>query len=220
MHNEIKVPHVSSLSNSNKYYDIVSIIDDFGNRRNGRVNRLVLMAFKPLCDYSNFDAHHINENTQDNRLCNLEWKTHLENCREHYFLINGEDNYLYNDENIHKICKGLEMSLPFEQIANKILKVEYNDTIKAYISAVRAKKIRKDISNQYHFPTKMRNNALLSDNQIHEICKYMAAGYNSTDIINIIFPNLNDNKFRISLLNLMQKIKGKYRFTRISDLYF
>lgn len=220
--NYIKPSHVSSISNSNKYYDIVNVIDDFGNKRNGRVNRLVLMAFRPLDDYSIFDAHHINENTQDNKLCNLEWKTHLENCQEHYYLkygISAED-YLYNDENVHKICKALEISMPFENIANNILGIEYNNTIKAYISAIRLKKIRTDISNQYNFPTKMRNTAILNDEQIHEVCKYLSKRYSATQIVPLLNIDGLTKEKRISVLNVIGKIKTKTRFTRISDLYF
>ena len=219
--NCIKPTHVSSMSNSGKYYDITNVVSDEGKKVNGRVNRLVLMAFRPLCDdYYKYDAHHINENTQDNRLCNLEWKSHLENCQEYYFSHYGVDNYLYTDEILHKICFGVERSMPYDKIATELLGIEYNDTIKAYIAAVRAKKIRKDISDQYNFPTKMRNAAILSDEQIHDVCKYLANGYTAKQIIYEMGMNNLDKEKRTSVLNVIGKIKNKSRFTRISDLYF
>ena len=219
--NYVKSSHVSSISNSGKYYDITSVVNDSGKKVNGRINRLVLMAFRPLYDdYSKYDTHHINENTQDNRLCNLEWKTHLENCQEHYFYQYVSDNYIYTDEVIHKICYGIERSMPYDKIATDLIGIEYNNTIKAYISAIRAKKLRKDISDRYNFPTKMRNTAILSDEQIHKVCKYLAKGYTAKQIVTVMgMDNLNKER-RTSVLNVIGKIKTKSRFTRISDLYF
>lgn len=218
----IKPVHKSSISNSNKYYDITSVVDDYGNKCNGRINRLVLMAFRPLINYNNFDAHHINENTQDNRLCNLEWKTHLENCQEHYYLKYniGIDDYLYTDEIIHKICQGLVAEMPYETIANQLLNVPYTEAIRVYISTIRTKRIRKDISDLYPIPKKMRNTAILNDDQIHLVCKYLAKGYKATEIISLIGMNDVDKKRRDSILNVIGKIKNKDRFTRISNLYF
>lgn len=45
------------------------------------VHRLVLNAFTDNTDCVNKECNHINEKKDDNRLCNLEWVTHIENMR-------------------------------------------------------------------------------------------------------------------------------------------
>lgn len=50
-----------------------------------RVNRLVLMTFAPCPNMDKLDACHKNDNQLDNRLVNLEWGTHKENCNTSHF---------------------------------------------------------------------------------------------------------------------------------------
>ena len=45
-----------------------------------RVNRLVLSTFNPIDGMENLDCNHLDENKLNNRLENLEWVTHKENC--------------------------------------------------------------------------------------------------------------------------------------------
>lgn len=43
------------------------------------VHRLVMMTFKPIKDYKKMTVDHLNHNTRDNALSNLEWVTNEEN---------------------------------------------------------------------------------------------------------------------------------------------
>ena len=62
----------------NGNYLIVSLVNDMGNTKSYRVNRLVLEAFTD--NPQNLpDACHRNENSFDNRLVNLYWGTRKEN---------------------------------------------------------------------------------------------------------------------------------------------
>lgn len=59
-------------------YHQVQLLKD-GKRKTFMVARLVLDAFAPTDDMT-LQANHINENKDDNRLCNLEWTTPKENA--------------------------------------------------------------------------------------------------------------------------------------------
>lgn len=62
----------------NKGYCRVYLTKD-GNRKCLLVSRLVLKSFVPVENMDELQANHINENTTDNRLENLEWTTPIEN---------------------------------------------------------------------------------------------------------------------------------------------
>ena len=66
---------INDGNNSNKqlYFEIKI------KKKNYRVNRLVMMAFKPIENCENFDVNHIDENKRNNKLENLEWTTRREN---------------------------------------------------------------------------------------------------------------------------------------------
>ncbi len=64
--------------NSQGYFYVVLIKQ--GKLYCKRVNRLVLMTFAPCPGMDKMDACHKNDNPADNRLENLEWGTHKENC--------------------------------------------------------------------------------------------------------------------------------------------
>lgn len=55
--------------------------DDNGDWLSIQSARLILMAFQPDVDFTCFEPDHINGNSADNRLVNLEWVTHSENCK-------------------------------------------------------------------------------------------------------------------------------------------
>ena len=75
--------------NKTKYYYKVNVVDDYGKKHCARVNRLVLMAFQPLEDYSSVESNHKNLDTENNCLYNLEWTTHLENVQHYCKSINS-----------------------------------------------------------------------------------------------------------------------------------
>lgn len=51
-----------------------------GQLRQYMLHRLVLETYKPIENKGEMDANHINQDKTDNRLSNLEWLTHKENC--------------------------------------------------------------------------------------------------------------------------------------------
>ena len=218
------------ISNSHQYfprsngkpYLRTNMIDDNGKKADVRNSRAVLMGFRPLEDYNNIDCHHKDENTLNNNLNNLQWISHLENCREHYYFENGIDNYQYTDQNIHKICQLLCQNYSYDQIAMEVFGRPLDDTLKSYITAIRGKKFRTDISDQYNLPNKLRNTALFSDDDLRKICELIVQGYGNMQIADMLKGIIWDDNTcsREQISALITKLKSKQRFTRITDDYF
>ena len=205
--------------NKIKYYYRVNVVDDNGIKHCARVNRLILMAFQPLEDYSSVESNHKNLDTENNCLYNLEWTTHLENVQHYCKSINSD--IIYTDEIVHAICNCLCNNMPYAEISKIVFGKDLNEQIKAYICAIRNGRIRVDISNQYIFPNKKRNNAIFTDDEIHFICKCIIKGDSSSDILCKLGINLpKGSKERLNVLEIIRHIRNKERFTRISDLYF
>ena len=45
-----------------------------------KLHRLILATFNPVEGMEELDCNHINENKADNRIENLEWVSHKDNC--------------------------------------------------------------------------------------------------------------------------------------------
>ena len=211
--------HEHHTDGRNSIYLRVNVIRDDGVKRDVGVNRLVLMAWKPLENYDNNEANHIDRNTLNNCLYNLEWLNHLENVQHYYKSINSP--IIYTDDIVNKICYGLEKSMPYKQICEEILNIQYTEQLKSYITAIRTGCIRTDISSQYNFPNKIRNTATFDDGQISFICECIVNGDTSATILNKLnmdYPK--GSKERLNLLEIIRRIRSKERFTRISDNYF
>ena len=210
----------SRAKNAGKKYEVCVLKNSKGETKNGRVNRLVLMTFCPRPEYSGLEANHKNLITEDNRLCNLEWLDHLGNVQDYYMVSNSNVNDIWTNEKVHAICRLLELSIPYNEICNA-LNLPICDSVITYISAIRRGGIRKDISSLYNIPNKVRNCAILSDEEIHKVCELIIKGYSNNQIVEYLGYNyIPGSKETSSLLRIISRIRNKSRFTRISDQYF
>lgn len=123
-------------------YISVRLSDDNGNRKTQFVHRLLLSAF---VGNSELQVNHIDGNTSNNCLSNLEYVTCSEN------LIHASENGLFADshldeEKVKNICELLEKGLTIVEIIDAT-----NNEISPYIiRSIKRKTSWKDISKNYN----------------------------------------------------------------------
>lgn len=98
-------------------YRCVSLTHKNGSRKNFLVHRLVAIAFIPTEDIT-LEVNHINRNSSDNRLENLEWMSRTENMK-HNGVVNGftlDPFVIAKMKEVHSasIRKGLEVPPAYE----------------------------------------------------------------------------------------------------------
>ena len=71
------------------------LYDDAGNRVTVQRGRLVLLAFADDSYFDGAECDHINHNTADNRVENLRWLSHRDNCRHRRYNGREKDRALY-----------------------------------------------------------------------------------------------------------------------------
>lgn len=75
----IQSEHIMALTINKKGYEKVALRNEYGVRKNESVHRLVALAFIPNPE-GKPEVNHINCVRHDNRVENLEWCSHQENC--------------------------------------------------------------------------------------------------------------------------------------------
>ena len=69
---------ILKLSSSRGYQQITLHLR--GEVKTKPVHRLVMETFNPINDMNNYDINHKDENKTNNRIDNLEWMSHKDNC--------------------------------------------------------------------------------------------------------------------------------------------
>lgn len=182
------------------------------------VHRTEMLLFNwiPGCEY--LDVNHKDGIKTNNNISNLEWVTKSENIKhayDHGLKLKGEYHPMstHTEEQVRKICEGLENRLTLLECA-KLAGLEQNHTNKAFVSRIKHGNIWTNISSQYNIH-KGCNSQLFDDDEIHKICKLMEQGLSNDEIVKIVRPELTKPQYK----NVMNSIRNRARFTRISDNY-
>ena len=151
-------------------YDRVNLRNTTGGSTKVSVHRLVALYFLPENDdpYNKTIVDHKDGNKRNNHYSNLEWVTSSENAIRSYKLglshTKGEDHHFakYTDEQIHAICKLLELGYTSTQVLTSLNLIDftgydkYSDhpeykRLRSYVKKIRSRTFRKDIVLQYNF---------------------------------------------------------------------
>jgi hypothetical protein len=185
-----------------------------------KVHRLLYKTFYPEINIDGHHVHHKNNNKLDNHIGNLEHLT----IHEHSLLTrieNSEKTYpiRWSEEIIHRICLNLQNNISNIELCKELNMYDdrrlrkdftnlvsdiYNKNIWAHISS------KYDFSNydsKYHF-TKL--NAVYTHEQIHLVCKMIAAGIRGREII---------KKTGIDSASLYV-VRNRIAWRHVSSLYF
>ena len=182
-------PH--RMSNKAKSYTSVTLPTRDGSKykKDKSIHRIVLMSFNPIVGMNELDVNHIDGNTSNNRLDNLEWVNRQENV--YHALSTGLIN----------IGEASASSLYPTSIINEILDL--------YISNLNRKDIQDIISNKYSIDIKLDYiDAILACRiRMIDISNYMIYhGYSLYSLFGSDSANiLNDINSNIGIRDLRKK---------------
>ena len=164
------------------------------------VHRLVAMAFIPKPKGKDV-VNHIDCDTSNNSVSNLEWVTTTENL-QHQLAV-GSISTLLNEKDVHFICRCLEegmgcteISRNFGYSSDSIYQIKRGDNW-------------KEIACKYNFNKPKKYNSKLTEDQVIEICNKLNEGYDSSQVARLL-------GFSYDVVN---KIRTRKNWTKITDIH-
>ena len=223
--------HTQSKTNGGHMNVILSL--KTGEIKHAEVHRLVLMAFNYIPGCENLDVNHKDNIPWNNWLWNLEWCTVSYNIKYSYDFGNmpkGQDkfNAILNDDQVHIICKDLELVKPYKEILKDIgydissLSNKEFHNLECLIDNIKRKRAWTHISNLYNMPEGVNSLQKFTLDQVHTICKCIVNGMLYRDILIELGYDVStmDKKTFNNYKSIMSSIKRKKVYKNISDLYF
>lgn len=186
-----KQQEVKYYINSNGYYGVSMKNKEKHITQFQAVHRMVAETFIP--NPARFKVvNHLDNNRFNNRVDNLEWTTQSENLKYAYnqgrmhVLPKGEahKDCKYSDDQIRQVCELLQAGYRNKDVA------EMTGVPSGYISDIRNREWRKDISKDYEWETiafKDRKgskayNATIDEKMAKRICKMIQDGKKNKEI--------------------------------------
>jgi hypothetical protein len=140
----------SSIINSG--YERVQLMSINNGKIDLLVHRIVAMVWIPIDNYNELEVNHKNENTFDNRMCNLEWVTPIQNLQ---YKANVKRTIYYNqtfsNEIVKSICEALQNKMSYQDICFYILHCNYDCMLHRRLWLIHKHKIHTEISKNYDF---------------------------------------------------------------------
>lgn len=181
------------------------------------IHRLVMMEFNYIQGCENLFINHKDGNTSNNMITNLEWCTASENSI-HSVHVLGNRTKPKADENVNKIIDDIYNEIIKGELSFKEIAIKYNVPFH-YVKSISDRIITKENGESSYIP---RYEAILNDNQIHEICKYLSENCKDfpskeqyIEIMNRIGYNYNNEKIR----NMIKRIYKREKYFTISKDY-
>lgn len=212
------INNVMKTHMTEKGYAMITLSKTDGTSIHLLLHRLVMLAFNWIPGCEKLDVNHCDGDKSHNELSNLEWSTHSDNLIHAYKIgLKGKGeahcNSTHTEEQIHKICQGLEQRLSLLDCA-EMAGMERSDTSKKYVSDIKRGITWTDISSQYNIPSGDYRQ-LFTDEQVHHICRLLEQGLTNEEIINVVSPGMPKSAYE----NVMRSIRNRTRLKRISNNY-
>lgn len=188
------------------------------------LHRIVAMLF--VEGDTTLTVNHKNGCKTDVSYTNLEWITQRDNlihAVETGLNYRGEDkpNAKLTNEQVHKICNLLECGTNYDIIVQQIPEISNIPNIKKMIADIKRGKTFKFISRNYNISEYIRRNRLLTDEQVHIVCKIFETQPKTPykDILNILNIVVSNNQEFERYRHMLQSIKFRDAYTDISKNY-
>lgn len=211
---------IKKFSNIKERYFGVSLKLKSGSYKRYGIHRLVALHFCEIpkkyldegIDPKTLIPNHINGIKHCNAAFNLEWSTHIDNCKHAWATglcnsIQGESNHMakITDKCAKSIC-----DLIMQKKSNKEISEKLNVT-KSQVQHIRSGETWKHIAKEYTFPKLAKDKKYTVDEKtIHSICKMIETKkYTDREI---------GNKYGLSR-EYIKDIRLRYRRKDISQKY-
>jgi hypothetical protein len=206
-------------------YHRVNVTTKIGDNRYIGTYYLCLMSFIPIKEIGIYVPNHIDGNTHNNLLSNLEWVTVSENTR-HAIDIGLSDckcdhnsRSVLSNEQVHYICSLIEQGYTNSKILD-ILGYEYGaerNKIAAVIRLIRRGQTYLDISTMYNIPG-INGRRYYPPEFTKELCDYISThnGFRIDELCDYFGIELNDRKM---FANYVQDVTRRQKDTYITNSY-
>lgn len=166
------------------------------------VHQLVAKCFIPNPE-NKPQVNHIDGNKQNNHYTNLEWVTNQENAT--HSRLNGlMPHNLFSDEDVHIICRLLELGQSCTEIS-RLYGYSYDS-----VYQIKRGENWRHISCQYNLPNLRYRNKVLTESDVHKSCQLLMQGLTCRQIADMVGTSKS----------AIQKLSAGKSFFSIRQQYF
>lgn len=161
-----------------------------GNReeKHFSVHRGVKLCFDPIPNPEKYQVNHVLGIKTINEIEVLEYCTNRENM-DHAMRMNlvskceTKYNATLTNEQVHQICKYLQIGMPYKDISRIMLNRDVDKSISDILSSIKHNRSWSDISLQYNFDISKPHYQIFNDNQIEIILNHISDGLDNNNIL-------------------------------------